>query len=68
VPGRREPQPLRTHDIGALEIRKRGLAVDPDQLRRELRLQGSAAAALVLTRIGTRPVAYLCRPLPVASR
>jgi hypothetical protein len=54
---------LRSHDVGALEIRKRGVAVDPDRLRRELRLQGSAAGTLVLTRIGTRPVAYLCNRL-----
>jgi hypothetical protein len=52
---------LREYDIGVLEIRKRGLAVDPDQLRRDLRLAGSAAATLVLTRIGTRPVAFLCQ-------
>jgi hypothetical protein len=52
---------MRTHDVGALEIRKRGLELDPDHLRRELRLRGHASASLVLTRIGTRPVAYLCR-------
>jgi hypothetical protein len=51
---------LRSHDIGVLEIRKRGVAVEPDRLRRELRLSGSTAASLVLTRIGTRPVAFLC--------
>ncbi len=54
---------LRAHDIGTLEIRKRGLAVDPAQLRRDLRLQGNVAASLVLTRVGARPVAYLCRSL-----
>jgi SAM-dependent methyltransferase len=52
---------LRAHDIGAVEIRKRGLAVDPDQLRRELRLSGTASATLVLMRLGTRPTALLCR-------
>jgi hypothetical protein len=52
---------LRTHGIGRLEIRKRGLAVDPDELRRELRLDGPAEAVLVLTRIGDKPTAILCR-------
>jgi hypothetical protein len=52
---------LRAHDIGVLEIRKRGVAVEPDKLRRDLRLQGSAAATLVLTRLGSRPTALLCR-------
>ncbi len=52
---------LRAHDIGALEIRKRGVAADPDKLRRDLRLAGSTSATLVLTRLGTRPAAYLCR-------
>jgi hypothetical protein len=53
---------LRAHDVGVLEIRKRGVAVEPDELRRDLRLSGTRAATLVLTRLGTRPVAYLCQP------
>jgi hypothetical protein len=52
---------LRSHDIGVLEIRKRGLAVEPDRLRRDLRLSGSGSATLVLTRLHSGPVAYLCR-------
>jgi SAM-dependent methyltransferase len=54
---------LRSHDIGVLEIRKRGVAIDPDRLRRDLRLAGTSSATLVLTRLGTRPVAFLCRRL-----
>ncbi len=53
---------LRAHDIGRLEIRKRGLAVDPDRLRRELRLSGSGSATLILLRQGETPVALLARP------
>jgi hypothetical protein len=53
---------LRARGIGALEIRKRGLAVDPDQLRRDLRLDGESSATLVLARLGTRPAAFLCHP------
>ena len=54
---------LRGLDIGRLEILKRGLAVDPDQLRRELRLDGARAATLVLARFGDTPTALLCTPL-----
>jgi SAM-dependent methyltransferase len=52
---------LRAHGIGTLEIRKRGVAVEPDRLRRELRLAGDRSAILVLTRLGTRPTALLCQ-------
>jgi hypothetical protein len=55
---------LRARDIGRLEIRKRGVAVEPDQLRRDLRLSGGSAATLVLLRIGDRPTALLCQPMP----
>jgi hypothetical protein len=53
---------LHRRGIGRLEIRKRGLNVDPDQLRRELRLSGDTGATLVLLRIGTTPTALLCQP------
>ena len=32
---------LRDRDVGALTIKKRGTAVEPEQLRRQLRLTGS---------------------------
>jgi hypothetical protein len=54
---------LRTRGIGRLEIRKRGVAVEPDELRRDLRLSGSDAATLILLRIGTAPRALLCRSI-----
>ncbi|KQP69497.1 SAM-dependent methyltransferase [Microbacterium sp. Leaf288] len=50
---------LRERDIGRLEIKKRGVDVDPAALRTRLKLRGSAAATLVLTRIGTRRTAIL---------
>ncbi len=52
---------LRAHDIGWLEIRKRGSALDVEQLRRQLRLAGGAGAVLVLTRVAGAPAALLCR-------
>jgi hypothetical protein len=57
---------LRKHEIGRLEILIRGLDVDPDALRRRLKLQGPAEASVVLTRIGRSPFAFLCRAERVA--
>lgn len=54
---------LREREVGRLEIRKRGSALEPEKLRRDLRLSGRAAATLVLTRVAGRPTALLCRPL-----
>jgi hypothetical protein len=52
---------LREHDIGRLEIRKRGSALDVERLRRDLRLSGGSAGVLVLTRVAGAPAALLCR-------
>lgn len=63
---RRLRQALSNHDVGAVEILVRGVDVDPDALRARLRLRGSQAASVVITRIGTgaasRATAYICRP------
>lgn len=53
---------LRAGDVGRVEIMKRGAAVDPDRLRRDLRLSGGAAATVVLTRVDGAPTALICRP------
>ena len=55
---------LREQDVGALEIRKRGSALEPERLRRDLRLAGTGAATLVLTRVADEPTAFICRALP----
>jgi hypothetical protein len=54
---------LRERGVGRLEIRKRGSALEPDRLRRDLRLAGPESATLVLTRIAEAPTALLCRPV-----
>jgi hypothetical protein len=54
---------LRERDIGRLEIRKRGVAVEPDRLRLDLKLAGRSGATLVLLRIGDTPRAFLCESL-----
>jgi hypothetical protein len=54
---------LRGYGIGSLEVLKRGSAVDPQELRRQLRLSGSRSATLVLTRVASRPAVLLCQPI-----
>lgn len=65
----REPrlrQALAGLDCGAVEILVRGVQVDPDALRRRLRLRGSRPLSVVITRLGAgaagRSIAYVCRP------
>jgi SAM-dependent methyltransferase len=54
---------LRERHVGTLTIKKRGSAVDIERLRRDLRLHGPEQATVVLTRVGTSPVALICRPV-----
>lgn len=49
--------------IGSLEIKKRGIDVDPATLRKQLELRGDAHATLILTRMGGRKVAVVARRL-----
>lgn len=42
---------LRERDVGTLEIKKRGSALDPARLRGQLSLRGRASATIVLTRV-----------------
>ena len=58
---------LRDRDIGVLTIKKRGSAIEPETLRRQLRLHGSAAATIVVTRIAGQPSVLVVEPL-TASR
>lgn len=59
-------QALAALDCGSLEILVRGLELDPDALRRRLRLRGGRALSVVITRLGTgaaaRAIAFVCRP------
>jgi THUMP domain-like/RNA cap guanine-N2 methyltransferase len=57
---KRLPAWLRALDIGAVDIRRRGLAGDVERLHRQLRLSGSRRATLVMTRVNDRPWALVC--------
>lgn len=50
---------LAARDIGVLEIKKRGVDIDPAVLRTRLALRGGASATLIVTRIGEKRVALL---------
>ncbi|HEY5986141.1 MAG TPA: class I SAM-dependent methyltransferase, partial [Streptosporangiaceae bacterium] len=52
---RQLPARLRALDIGAVDIRRRGLAGDVGELRRHLKLSGSRRATLVMTRVQGHP-------------
>ncbi|MEU4645000.1 methyltransferase domain-containing protein [Micromonospora sp. NPDC023814] len=53
---------LRERRVGRVEILKRGSALEPEKLRRDLRLAGDEAASLVLTRVAGAPTVLVCRP------
>ena len=54
---------LRALDAGPLVVKKRGTAVEPEELRRRLRLTGSREVTVVLTRNAGRQVAMLVQPI-----
>lgn len=50
---------LAARGIGTLEIKKRGIDVDPASLRTRLKLKGRASATLFLTRVAGQHTAFL---------
>lgn len=57
---------LRERGIGRLEIKKRGMDVDPAQLRKRLALRGDNEATLILTRAGDERLAILADRIATA--
>jgi hypothetical protein len=55
---------LRERGVGRLTIKKRGSALEPERLRRDLRLSGPHEATLILTRVADEPTALLVEPVP----
>lgn len=54
---------LRDHGIGQVEVKKRASAVDVDALRRQLDSTLPGEGTVVVTRIGLKPHAFICRRL-----
>ncbi len=56
---RRISKYLAERNVGTLEIKKRGVDLDPDRFRRELKLRGTNALTLLVTNAGQRIVAVV---------
>ncbi|WP_442945549.1 THUMP-like domain-containing protein [Nocardia sp. SSK8] len=61
-------QELARRDCGSLEILVRGIDLDPDALRKKLKLRGTRPYTLVITRIGRTGVVFLCTTTAPAPR
>jgi hypothetical protein len=54
---------VKARGVGVLTVKKRGVGVEPEALRRALRPRGTARATLVVTRIGGRATVLAVDPL-----
>jgi hypothetical protein len=55
---------LAARGVGHVVVKRRGSPIDPEELRRALRLSGDGEATVVLTRARGRRVVVVCSPLP----
>ena len=55
---------LRRRGIGRLEVKKRGVPHDPEQIRKKLRVAGEKSATLMIARLGDAVTAILTERLP----
>ncbi|MEU2062224.1 class I SAM-dependent methyltransferase [Streptomyces sp. NPDC013455] len=53
---------LREREVGTLTVKKRGSAVEPEELRRKVRPQGPNAATVFLTRVAGAPTMLIGAP------
>lgn len=58
---------LRARRVGSVVVKKRGSAVEPEQLRHQLRLAGPAAAVVILTRVAGVPSVLLAEAQPAGE-
>ncbi|MFB7272297.1 SAM-dependent methyltransferase [Streptomyces sp. NPDC056244] len=54
---------LREREVGILTVKKRGSAVEPEELRRRLKLKGPHSATVFLTRVAGAPTMLLGHPV-----
>ncbi|MEU0137119.1 methyltransferase domain-containing protein [Streptomyces sp. NPDC006296] len=54
---------LRERRVGVLTVKKRGSAVEPEELRRRMKLQGPHAATVFLTRVAGAPTMLIGQPV-----
>lgn len=60
-------QALRSLGVGSVEIKKRGADIDPQVLRRSLRLDGQSTGVVFATRVKGRHRAIIARRIPATS-
>lgn len=53
---------LQALGVGTVELKKRGIALEPEALRPRLKLRGPHARTVIFTRIGDTPWMFICRP------
>ena len=54
---------LREREVGVLTVKKRGSAVEPEELRRRMKLKGPHAATVFLTRVTGAPAMLIGHPV-----
>ncbi|MEV1044635.1 class I SAM-dependent methyltransferase [Streptomyces sp. NPDC049916] len=54
---------LREREVGVLTVKKRGSPVEPEELRRRMKLSGPGSATVFLTRVAGAPTMLLGHPL-----
>lgn len=61
---------LRERKVGVLTVKKRGSPVEPEELRRKMKLQGPNSATVFLTRVADAPTMLIGHPVtgPEAGR
>ncbi|QEV19693.1 class I SAM-dependent methyltransferase [Streptomyces alboniger] len=55
---------LREREVGILTVKKRGSAVEPEELRRKVKPRGKNAATVFLTRVAGAPTMLIGHPAP----
>ncbi|MFI8996246.1 methyltransferase domain-containing protein [Streptomyces sp. NPDC053542] len=58
---------LREREIGVLTVKKRGSAVEPEEIRRKVKLRGPNAATVLLTRVAGAPTMLVGQPAKPVS-
>lgn len=53
---------LRQREVGILTVKKRGSAVEPEELRRKMKLQGPHSATVFMTRVAGAPTMLIGHP------
>ncbi|WP_443045966.1 THUMP-like domain-containing protein [Streptomyces sp. GQFP] len=59
---------LRERGVGVLTVKKRGSAVEPEELRKKVKLSGPNSATVFLTRVAGAPAMLIGQPVSGASR